>query len=1050
MKNKFSVQLWKTVAVALLTVMLVISVFHLIGLNETDVYAAEDVTTDFTPENVDYKLIWYSEIDSYRTENATDHTAVVSIPDEYSDGKEWIFAGWYADKELNNNIKRNVTSGKGYAKFVCADILSVKCQTSKGTEPSSPNTVLRCVSSVDSLKYNRIGFDIITPDADGNLVDDNIPEKSDNKVGVRIYANTEEDSYTYSPKVVDTESEYFFSTTITVNNDKFAYRHLIKPYWITKDGTKVYGVSRYVTVNEGLNKDIIHATIKMPEPEATNSYTTDVTGATVTYIDHDGTYAHFAISVSDRTALNSVTKFVISDTENELGTCYYRNLLTSYNGSNADKSWYDAYKDGEGNLTEDEFVIVTSADLYGFASVAVSNDKTFYLASDIVVNEDTIDPKSSDWNTMKLSLTKWHSEAYTDATAFTGVFDGQEHTISGLYATHSNINHALGLFGKVKDAEIRNVRIVNSYFDGTYPIGSIVGQGSGKFENIYSDVTINATTEKAGGIAGYVNGKSDLQLCWYEGNISTSKNSGGIIGEISSSKASTVTMTNCLYTGSLTSSSTDPQPYVSGFVGKVGNLATLSINTSLATGIITLSDKATHAWKGWAVSYTQQNGGDVTITDSYAYKNGLTRAVGTGGTLYLNTGLEADKIKGDALIDATSGLDWEETYATRHNGKAALRGLISEDSLAIYDTAWYDSATENKDGDKPGTENNPYVLRKASELYGFAKLVNEGNNFDGKYIELAKDITVNNQTIDPTSEGWASLSIELRTWNPIAASAEHAFQGIFNGKGHTISGLYASGATDEAIGLFGHINDAQIKNLRLTNSYFNGVNQVASIAGQGNGRFENIYSNVGMDAEIQAGGIVGYVNGNSDLVSCWYEGTLITRYHSGGIIGSIGSSEAVAEVTMTNCLNAGSIVSSTSSSDNTNYSSVTSSHVKYNTPYVSGFVGYVHDSSLLNIQTSLSVGTITQNATGIWRGWAVSYTQQSGRDVTITDSYAYTNELSRAIGTESSLYKDSTKLEAEQIKGDALIEITKEGLNWTDIYVLQINGNPGIKSLIVK
>ena len=673
MKNKLSVQLWKIVIVALLTVMLFIGVLYVADVNGADAYAADATTTyDVTPENVDYKLIKYSDISAYRVQDATNqlYTGVISIPDEYSEGKEWLFAGWYTDITLSSSVSIDATTyNNAVAKFVSADVLSVKCQTSKSTTPESPDTVLRCVSSVDSLKYNRIGFDIITPDADGNLDYENIPEKSDNKVGVRIYADAEEDAYTYSPKVVDTESEYFFSTTITVEKDKFDDGHLIKPYWITKDGTKVYGVSRYVTVNEGLDKGTIHATIKMAEPEATNSYTTDVTGATVEYIDHDGTYAHFAISVSDRTALNSVTKFVISDETDELGTYYYRNLLTSYNGSNADDSWYEAYKDGEGNLTEDEFVIATSADLYGFASVAASNDKTFYLASDIVVNEETIDPTSSDWNTKKSSLIKWHSEAYTDSTAFAGVLDGQGHTISGLYATHSTNNHALGLFGKVKDAEIRNLRIVNSYFDGTYPIGSIAGQGNGKFENIYSDATINAT-QRAGGIVGYANSTSSCTTCWYDGIMSTEYNSAGIFGEIG---GCIVTMTNCLNTGSLTSTSTKTTPYVSGFVGFAQKNSTLNISTSLSSGTIKLSDKATHAWKGWVVSCID-TGGTINIVDSYAYKNGLTRAVGSSGSIFLNTGL--DVFSGDELKNATTGLNWTDIYVLQSNGKPGIKSLI--------------------------------------------------------------------------------------------------------------------------------------------------------------------------------------------------------------------------------------------------------------------------------------------------------------------------------------------------------------------------------------
>lgn len=88
------------------------------------------------------------------------------------------------------------------------------------------------------------------------------------KVGTRIKATNEEDQYNYSPKVVDTESEYFFSATYKMKvseTETFGTEYFVKPYWITKDGTKVYGSGRYLSVNEGLKKDFVHIPVKMDE-----------------------------------------------------------------------------------------------------------------------------------------------------------------------------------------------------------------------------------------------------------------------------------------------------------------------------------------------------------------------------------------------------------------------------------------------------------------------------------------------------------------------------------------------------------------------------------------------------------------------------------------------------------------------------------------------------------------------------------------------------------------------------------------------------------------
>lgn len=70
-----------------------------------------------------------------------------------------------------------------------------------------------------------------------------------------------------------------------------------------------------------------------------------------------------------------------------------------------------------------------------------------------------------------------------------------------------------------------------------------------------------------------------------------------------------------------------------------------------------------------------------------------------------------------------------------------------------------------------GTENNPYQVCTCAELAYLAKSVNEGNTYSGKYISLTKDLDLNN--ID---------------WTPIG-NGEHSFQGIFDGRGYSISHL---------------------------------------------------------------------------------------------------------------------------------------------------------------------------------------------------------------------------------------------------------------------
>ena len=188
--------------------------------------------------------------------------------------------------------------------------------------------------------------------------------------------------------------------------------------WITKDGTKVYGVSRYVKVSEGIDNgsesDVIHMPIKMNvEPEVGSTLTVQDMGVADFVKYDDNGYAHYALNVPDKSALKSVTQYTVKDGEKIVGEHVYRNLNTKYNGNNTsiDTSWYSA------DSSEDEFVIATSADLYGLASIVNDDsvsfkDKTIYVVSDITVNIGRA--TRTGWST-----TDEDGTAIEDATSYT-------------------------------------------------------------------------------------------------------------------------------------------------------------------------------------------------------------------------------------------------------------------------------------------------------------------------------------------------------------------------------------------------------------------------------------------------------------------------------------------------------------------------------------------------------------------------------------------------------------------------------------------------------
>ena len=111
-----------------------------------------------------------------------------------------------------------------------------------------------------------------------------------------------------------------------------------------------------------------------------------------------------------------------------------------------------------------------------------------------------------------------------------------------------------------------------------------------------------------------------------------------------------------------------------------------------------------------------------------------------------------------------------------------------------------------------GTSEEPFIIKTSEQLKVFAKSQTDGTDYSGFTIQLGSDIDISGET-----------------WQPIGAM-EYAFNGVFDGAGHTISGL-TMGTRDEALplsaecyvaGLFGILDsNAVVKNLTLSDVSIN-------------------------------------------------------------------------------------------------------------------------------------------------------------------------------------------------------------------------------------
>ncbi len=89
----------------------------------------------------------------------------------------------------------------------------------------------------------------------------------------------------------------------------------------------------------------------------------------------------------------------------------------------------------------------------------------------------------------------------TPENPFQGTFDGQGHTISGIYFNDASQNN-VGLFGNVgNEAVIKNLGVTDSYISGNENVGAICGKSEGTIVNCYT-VSVVKGNKNTNSIAG--------------------------------------------------------------------------------------------------------------------------------------------------------------------------------------------------------------------------------------------------------------------------------------------------------------------------------------------------------------------------------------------------------------------------------------------------------------------------------------------------------------------------------------------------------------------
>ena len=160
---------------------------------------------------------------------------------------------------------------------------------------------------------------------------------------------------------------------------------------------------------------------------------------------------------------------------------------------------YDMDKDG----VYDKVYEISNADqLYWFADKINNENYTSgninaVLTADIVVNDNVL---KSDGTLNDGSFTDWTPIGMWAGDdkyySYSGIFDGQNHTISGLYLNQMRMVGCVGLFGHVgSGGKVSNVRVLDSYFSVNGGVGGVCGNNDGTITNCYNAGMINKLTD---------------------------------------------------------------------------------------------------------------------------------------------------------------------------------------------------------------------------------------------------------------------------------------------------------------------------------------------------------------------------------------------------------------------------------------------------------------------------------------------------------------------------------------------------------------------------
>ena len=498
-----------------------------------------------------------------------------------------------------------------------------------------------------------------------------------------------------------------------------------------------------------------------------------------------------------------------------------------------------------------------------------------------------------------------------DTNAFKGIFDGNGHTMT-LNLTTDGSSNFFAPFRYVGGSTFKRLHIAGKITSNSYYVASLVGHhrwGTLNIYNCWSSVDIMCTKKSSysfnAGFVGYsYDSKININNCRFDGSLQGADADGcsGFVGQ-RMSNSSSMNISNCLFAPTqltVATNNSNTFAYNSDVITNSYYTKPLGKEQGTAVGTMADSELLNSLGKGWEKRENK-------IVPVFDIKNLSTGSIECN-TFWAYTGEEVTVTP--TVKDMDGNTVSSENYSVSFSpspvkevGRYTM--TVTSNTANGYSGTLTHQFKVAKNISGTGTKDEPYLINTTDDWNLFAKSVEGGIDYYGKYVKLTNDITIS------TMVGVCD------------ESGDRPFRGIFEGDNHTLTANITSTATgdnknNQGVAPFHLIKQATIQNL--------------TVAG-------NITS-----ASKYAAGLVGWIDGkskDSNIKDCIVKATITTSADcAGGFVGNICYSDR-NNLYFTNSVFAGSIIN-TSSDDSRR---------------AGGFCGYGYSNSYF--ENCLENGTYT-------------------------------------------------------------------------------------------